>query len=94
MFPKQKTFRSPKLLRDAQHYTCVWHPGRECCSCHLPDYDAGTAQKTHDFMTFHGCLECNASSDNEHRHDFEWRFRGLKWTLERRFESGIIMVKR
>ena len=94
MFPKHKRFESRKLLDDAKHYDCVWHPGRACCSCHLPDYDAGGSQKTDDYMTFHGCLECNTASDKEYRHDYEWRFRALKWTLRRRFDSGLLVVSK
>ena len=90
---KTVRFQSKKLLADAREYGCVWHPDRPACSCHLPDYDTGVAMKTHDFMTFHGCQECNTASDFEYRHDYEWRFRGLKLTLIRRFESGILVVK-
>ena len=86
-------FRSKKLRDDARNYDCVWHPGRPSCTCHLPDYDAGMGQRCHDWQSFHGCMECNYASDHEYRHDYEWRFRGMKWTLERRFESGILVVK-
>ena len=94
LLPKTKRFVSRKLLGDAEDYTCVWHRHRECCSCHLPDYDAGHGQKCHDWQTFHGCLECNTASDNIYRHDYEWRFRALKWTLERRFASGLLLVRK
>jgi len=53
---------------------------------------SGTGQKTHDWLVAHLCLDHHAYVDSKGRRDTETRMMGLCLTLERLFESGVLIV--
>ncbi len=54
---------------------------------------AGMAEKTHDWLVAHLCHDCHALVDGpEWRKDHQVRMTALCKTLERLFDSGVIVV--
>ena len=64
---------------------------------HLPGafygMQAGTGQKTHDWLAAHLCHGCHLFMDGEGRMDAQLRMKALCLTLQRLFDQGIITVR-
>ena len=100
MIPKRKRLES-KTLRDApRHESCVI---RGCNApavgvCHLPHsewgFQAGTGQKTHDWLGAHLCHDHHDYCDGpEGRNDHAWRAMVFALTIQRLIDRGVLVIR-
>ena len=91
---KPKRYQNRSLLHCAKGESCVLCGKNDGTTipAHLPGayygMQAGTGQKTHDWLVGHVCMDCHTYLDGDGRKDTQTRMKALCLTLERLFANG------
>jgi len=88
-----KRYQNRRLLYMAKDQPCVLCGSvGTTVGAHLPGsiygMQAGTGQKTHDWLVAHLCFNCHDKMDTIWRRDCQIRMKALCLTLERLFANG------